>query len=90
MKELNKKLLVDLQGAGFRYLIYHSVESFALIVPVNDEVENGFESYTISIYDGSAYEMAGGVINFSFYVLHKSITENLKSYRRTTRRRSIP
>jgi hypothetical protein len=69
MEELDKQLLNDLQLIGYRYHLYHGMGNFALLVPLNEEIDNGHDSYTISIYDEQAYEMAGGVFNFSFYVL---------------------
>ena len=69
MEELDKQLLTKLQHNGYRYLLYHGMGNFALLVPLDEDVDNNHESYTISIYDEQAYEMAGGVINFSFYVL---------------------
>ena len=69
MMDFNDTLLYSFLLSGYKYILYYNLEHFAIVVPCNEELETGDDSYMLPIEDEQVYEMAYGVDKFSFYVL---------------------
>lgn len=73
MQEFSFAILECLTAKRYPFLLYHNMEHFGLISPIFEEVKTGEGSYVIPIDDRQAFEMAGGVDDFSFYIFSESI-----------------
>jgi hypothetical protein len=69
MIDFNDTLLCSFLLSGYKYILYYHLDHFAVIVPCNEKLETGENSYVLPIEDEQVYEMADGVDEFSFYVL---------------------
>jgi hypothetical protein len=69
MVEFNFVILSSFMISGYKFVGYRSLEHFAILTPCMEEGEAGENVYVIPINDEQAYEMAGGLTEFSFYVL---------------------
>ncbi|HEY5824221.1 MAG TPA: hypothetical protein VIT44_07650 [Cyclobacteriaceae bacterium] len=69
MSELQPSHIQSWVNDGYKFLLYHNMEHFALITPLMEVVPTNESTYTIPIDDDQAYEMAMGVNEFYFYVL---------------------
>ena len=65
----NDTILYSFLFAGYKYILYHTFDHFAILVPIKEELSTGESSYMLPIEDEQVYEMAHGVDDFSFYVL---------------------
>lgn len=69
MLDFNSTILNSFKVSGYKFILYHSLDHFALIAPLKEECPTGESAYIIPILDEQASEMASGVDQFSFYVL---------------------
>lgn len=69
MVEFNHMIHWSFLLSGFKYILYHNLDHFAIVVPCNKEIQVDEDSYLLPIEDEQVYEMANGVEEFSFYVL---------------------
>lgn len=69
MMDFNDTLLYSFLLSGYKYILYYNLDHFAIVVPCNEELETGDNSYMLPIEDEQVYEIAYGVDKFSFYVL---------------------
>ena len=69
MLDFNLAILNSFKVSGYRFILYHYLDHFALIAPMKEECEPNDSAYIIPIQDEQAFEMASGVDQISFYVL---------------------
>jgi len=68
MTDFNFAILGNYMASGYRYLLYHNFDHFAILVPCNQDIASDDNAYTISITDEQVFEMAFGIDEFSIYV----------------------
>ena len=69
MIDFNHTHLCSFMASGYKYILYYGLDHFAIVVPCNEEIPTGDNSYILPIDDEQVFEMARGVDEFSFYVL---------------------
>jgi len=69
MRDFGPSLLTDLRDQGYRQILYYDMKYFGLLVPLREICETNEASYIVPINDELLVEMAGGIDEFSIYVL---------------------
>jgi hypothetical protein len=49
MMDFNDTLLYSFVLSGYKYIFYYNLEHFAIVVPCNEELETGDNSYMLPI-----------------------------------------
>lgn len=68
MTDFNFAILGSYMASGYRFVLYHNFDHFAILVPCIEETKTEDNAYILPITDEQVSEMATGVDEFSFYV----------------------